>query len=100
MSSLNGRSPSLPAARRGLARPSRALRRCGRGGIVIVGRGLDKGQRVAAEITAATGVPVEMVATDLGLVADVQAVIPATDRRFGRVDILVNAAGLTDRGNL
>jgi NAD(P)-dependent dehydrogenase (short-subunit alcohol dehydrogenase family) len=30
----------------------------------------------------------------------VQTVIPAADRLFGRVDVLVNAAGLTDRGNI
>jgi NAD(P)-dependent dehydrogenase (short-subunit alcohol dehydrogenase family) len=30
----------------------------------------------------------------------VQQIIPQADKKFGRVDILVNAAGLTDRGNL
>ncbi|MFO1139677.1 MAG: SDR family oxidoreductase [Paracoccus sp. (in: a-proteobacteria)] len=101
MSSLNGKIAVVTGGTQGLgAAIARAFADAGAAGIVIVGRGLDKGQRVAAEITAATGVPVEMVAADLGLVADVQAVIPATDRRFGRVDILVNAAGLTDRGNL
>ncbi len=98
MSSLNGKIAVVTGGTQGLgAATARAFADAGAAGIVIVGRGLDKGQRVAAEITAATGVPVEMVAADLGLVADVQAVIPATDRRFGRVDILVNAAGLTDQ---
>jgi NAD(P)-dependent dehydrogenase (short-subunit alcohol dehydrogenase family) len=67
---------------------------------VIVGRGLEKGQAVAKSITAKTDVPVEMVAADLGNIEDVGGIIPAADKRFGRVDILVNAAGLTDRGNV
>ena len=44
---------------------------------MIVGRGLDKGRKVAAEITASTGVPVEMIAADLGRIADVQALYVA-----------------------
>lgn len=41
-----------------------------------------------------------MIAADLGNIDEVRKIIPEADRRFGRVDILVNAAGLTDRGNL
>ncbi len=59
-----------------------------------------KGQVVAKGITDATGVPVEMIAADLANIDDVRGIVPAADRYFGRVDILVNAAGLTDRGNL
>jgi NAD(P)-dependent dehydrogenase (short-subunit alcohol dehydrogenase family) len=43
---------------------------------------------------------VYFVASDLEKIDDVQKIIPAADEKFGRVDILVNAAGLTDRGNL
>lgn len=72
----------------------------GAAGLVIVGRGLDKGQAIAKEISGATGVPVHMVAADLGEIDDVRRIIAETDEKFGRVDILVNAAGLTDRGNI
>ncbi|SMD06806.1 SDR family oxidoreductase [Primorskyibacter flagellatus] len=72
----------------------------GAAGLVIVGRGLEKGRAKADEITKATGVQTEMVAADLGNMDDVRNIIAETDRLFGRVDILVNAAGLTDRGNL
>ena len=37
---------------------------------------------------------------DLASVEDARAVIAAADERFGRVDVLVNAAGLTQRGTL
>jgi NAD(P)-dependent dehydrogenase (short-subunit alcohol dehydrogenase family) len=71
----------------------------GAAGVVICGRNADNGQRVAAEITA-TGCPTFFVKADLDKVADCRNVIAEADRRFKRVDVLVNAAGLTDRGNI
>ena len=41
-----------------------------------------------------------MIAADLAEIADVQRIKLAARVRFGTVDILVNAAGFTDRGNL
>ena len=79
---------------------ARLFSRAGAAGIAIVGRGVEKGQQLAGAIASETTVPVEMIAADLGEIEDVRAIIPAADARFGRVDILVNAAGLTDRGNL
>lgn len=79
---------------------ARQFAQAGAGGIVIVGRGAEKGQAVAASITEATGVQVQMVVADLGDIDDVRGIIAAADATFGRVDILVNAAGLTDRGNI
>ena len=76
------------------------LAQAGAAGIVTCGRNADKGRAVAERIKAATGVRVEFVAADLGKVADCRRVIAESDKAFGRVDILVNAAGLTDRGNL
>ncbi len=69
-------------------------------GIAIVGRTTAKGEAMAAKITAETGVPVAMVTTDLSDLAQVQTIVPQTIAQFGRVDILVNAAGMTDRGTL
>ncbi len=40
------------------------------------------------------------VAADLESVADCRKVIAEADRRFNRLDVLVNAAGLSDRGNI
>ena len=72
----------------------------GAAGIAIVGRTKSKGEAMAAQITAETGVPVAMVAADLSDLAQVQSIVPQTIAQFGRVDILVNAAGRTDRGTL
>ncbi len=101
MNRIDGKVAVITGGTQGLgAAIARAFAEAGAAGLVIVGRGIDKGKAVAKEITDKTGVPVEMVAADLGNIDDVRAIIPAADKRFGRVDIVVNAAGLTDRGNM
>ena len=71
----------------------------GAAGLVICGRNEKNGARVAAEIEAA-GCPISFVKADLGLVADCRKVVAEAERRFGRVDVLINAAGVSDRGNI
>ena len=71
----------------------------GAAGLVICGRDAAKGERVAASICG-TGCPTHFVRADLAHVAQARNVIAEADRRFGRLDILVNAAALTDRGNI
>ena len=101
MTQIDGKVAVITGGTQGLgAAIAASFAEAGATGIAIIGRGLDKGQAKAAEITQATGVPVEMIAADLAEIADVRRIIPAARARFGTVDILVNAAGLTDRGNL
>jgi NAD(P)-dependent dehydrogenase (short-subunit alcohol dehydrogenase family) len=101
MSRIEGKIAVITGGTQGLgAAIAEQFAQAGAAGIVIVGRDADKGQAVADRITGQTGVPVEMVAADLADIDAVRTVIAAADRVFGRVDILVNAAGLTDRGNL
>jgi NAD(P)-dependent dehydrogenase (short-subunit alcohol dehydrogenase family) len=71
----------------------------GAAGLVICGRNEANGARVAAEIQA-KGCPAFFVRADLESVADCRNVIAEADRRFKRVDVLVNAAGVTDRGDI
>src|SRR6202142_1285007 len=71
----------------------------GAAGIVICGRNAKGGERVASEISAA-GCPAVFVQADLASVADCRKVVAKADERFGRVDALVNAAALTDRGDI
>jgi NAD(P)-dependent dehydrogenase (short-subunit alcohol dehydrogenase family) len=54
---------------------------------------------VAAEIDN-LGCPAEVVALDLGDVANCRRVVAACEDRFGHLHGLVNAAGLTDRGGI
>jgi NAD(P)-dependent dehydrogenase (short-subunit alcohol dehydrogenase family) len=74
---------------------------CERGaaGLVICGRNAERGERVASDISAA-GCPAVFVKADLASVSDCRNVVAKADERFGRVDALVNAAALTDRGDI
>ncbi len=76
-----------------------ALAQAGARGVVICGRSREGGARVGAAIEAA-GAAAEYIPADLAEVADCRAVTAACDERFGRLDGLVNAAGMTDRGTL
>jgi NAD(P)-dependent dehydrogenase (short-subunit alcohol dehydrogenase family) len=68
-------------------------------GLVICGRNEANGQRVKAALEA-KGAKTVYVAADLAQVEDCRAVIAAAENSFGRVDVLVNAAGNTDRGTI
>ena len=68
-------------------------------GIVICGRNAENGKRVAGALSKG-GCRVEYVKADLADLAETRAVMAAVDRTFGRVDTLVNAAGITDRGTV
>ena len=76
-----------------------ALAAAGAAGIVICGRNRDHGAGVKARLEAA-GAEAEFVAADLARAGDCLAVMAACERRFDRVDGLVNAAGLTERGGI
>jgi NAD(P)-dependent dehydrogenase (short-subunit alcohol dehydrogenase family) len=71
----------------------------GAAGLVVTGRNEANGKRVKAALEA-KGVKTIFVAADLAKTQDSEKVVDAADSAFGRVDILVNAAGLTDRGTI
>lgn len=101
MNRIDGKIAVVTGGTQGLgAAIARLFAEAGAAGIVTCGRSVEKGNKVGAEITDRTGVPVHFVSADLGKVADCRNVIVEAERKFGRIDILVNAAGLTDRGNL
>jgi NAD(P)-dependent dehydrogenase (short-subunit alcohol dehydrogenase family) len=76
-----------------------ALAGSGAGGVVICGRHEENGARVKSAVEA-IGCACEYVRADLAEADDCRAVTAACDRRFGRLDGLVNAAGITDRGTI
>jgi NAD(P)-dependent dehydrogenase (short-subunit alcohol dehydrogenase family) len=71
----------------------------GASGIVVCGRNLERGARVATDLTG-LGFAVTFVPVELGDPESCTALIAATDERFGRIDVLVNAAGLSLRGSI
>lgn len=67
--------------------------------IVICGRNRERGEAVAAALSQ-QGVQSLFVPADLANEAECRRVIRGCDEAFGRIDGLVNAAGITDRGTL
>ena len=101
MNRIDGKIAVVTGGSQGLgAAIARRFAEAGAAGIVICARNTQKGQAVADEISQAHAITVQFIRADLAEMADCRAVVAAADCHFGRVDILVNAAGLTDRGNL
>ncbi|TQM58003.1 SDR family oxidoreductase [Humibacillus xanthopallidus] len=67
--------------------------------LVLAGRNAERGEAVAAELRD-TGVDASFVRADIVNVPEAQAAVAATIERHGRIDGLVNAAGLTTRGTM
>ncbi len=68
-------------------------------GLVIAGRNEKNGARVKADLEK-KGVKTVFVAADLSKVEEARKLVAACDQTFGRIDALVNAAGMTDRGTV
>lgn len=68
--------------------------------VAVTGRRADLGARTAERLSARGGRDALFVQADVADVDQAQASVAATVEGFGRVDCLVNAAGLTTRGSL
>jgi len=68
-------------------------------GLVICGRNAENGARVKSSLEA-KGTKTVYVKADLAGVEDCRKVIAEADKAFGHVDVLVNAAAITDRGTI
>src|SRR5260370_31140979 len=73
------------------------LAAAGAAGIVVTGRNEKRGNAIADAITETFGVPVLFVRGDLASVEDCRRMIAEADKRFGRVNVLVNAGASTER---
>ncbi len=62
--------------------------------VVVVGRDRERGERAAAEIRAQTGGRVDLALADLSSQAEVRELAEEFKRRYDRLDVLVNNAGL------
>jgi NAD(P)-dependent dehydrogenase (short-subunit alcohol dehydrogenase family) len=92
---LDGKVLVVTGGTQGLgAAIARRAAELGAAGIVICGRDRARGEAVAEEL-GALFVPADLAEPDACV-----AVIAACDERFGRLDGLVNAAGLSTRGTL
>ena len=78
---------------------ARRFAQMGAAGIVITGRNATKGKAVESALRE-LGTHALYFQADLGKSAECQGVIEAAEREFGQVDVLVNAAGSTQRGSI
>lgn len=101
MKQMAGKIAIITGGTQGLgAATARLFAERGADGLVICGRSREKGEAQAAKISAETGVSVQFVTADLSKVEDCRNVVAQADAAFGRVDALVNAAAVTDRGTI
>jgi NAD(P)-dependent dehydrogenase (short-subunit alcohol dehydrogenase family) len=95
LSDLTGRVALVTGGSRGLGRAMvRGLARSG-ADVVIASRRIESCQELAAEIERDTGRRALPVACHIGRWADVDALADAAYEAFGRVDVLVNNAGMS-----
>jgi NAD(P)-dependent dehydrogenase (short-subunit alcohol dehydrogenase family) len=96
---MDGKICVVAGATRGLgAAIARRLASAGAAGLVITGRNAARGKAVAEEIAATA--PARFIEADLGSPADCARVMASVDGAFGRVDVLVNAGAMTNRGTI
>jgi NAD(P)-dependent dehydrogenase (short-subunit alcohol dehydrogenase family) len=101
MNGIDGRIGVVTGGTQGLgAAIAMQLATAGARGLVTCGRSREKGEAVAKIIRDKTDCDVRFFQADLGNVSDCRCVVVAADNAFGQVDILVNAAGITDRGDI
>ncbi|TPL77944.1 SDR family oxidoreductase [Mesorhizobium sp. B2-3-13] len=96
---LDGKVILVTGSTQGIGRAiAETLARSGAAGLLITGRDSKRGNAVAAELSR-LGTPTLFVAADLEDPATPAALAQACIDHFGRIDGLVNAAGLTDRAS-
>ena len=101
MNRLDGKYAVVTGGTQGLgAAIAQGFAEAGAAGLVTCGRSTGKGEAVAREIAESAGCPVHFVTADLADVEDCRRVIAKADAVFGKLDVLVNAAAITDRGNI
>ncbi|MCB9421703.1 MAG: SDR family oxidoreductase [Ardenticatenaceae bacterium] len=100
LSSLTGKYAIVTGSTQGLGGAvARLFVERGAAGIILCGRNAGRG-RVVQNALNSDACQVHFVQADLANVEDCRRIVAVADEKFGRVDILVNAAGVSDRGTI
>lgn len=70
------------------------------GQLVIVGRNVDKLKETADNIIAAGGAPALQLQADMDKESDVEKIVADTLKKFGKLNVLVNNAGIIELGSI
>jgi NAD(P)-dependent dehydrogenase (short-subunit alcohol dehydrogenase family) len=92
---LKGRVALVTGGTRGLGRAMVSGLAAAGADVVVVSRHADACAEVAAAVTAEYGVAAYGVAAHVGRWAELDGLVAAAYERFGRVDVLVNNAGMS-----
>ncbi|WP_214477105.1 SDR family oxidoreductase [Mesorhizobium sp. dw_380] len=96
---LEGKVVLVTGSTQGIGRAiAETLARSGAAGLLVTGRDKVRGDAVAAELSQ-LGTPTIFIAADLADPETPALLAQSCIERFGRIDGLVNAAGLTDRAS-
>jgi NAD(P)-dependent dehydrogenase (short-subunit alcohol dehydrogenase family) len=99
LSRFDGKVAVITGAAQGIGEATaRLFAERGVAALLLTDRQPDRLSAVANSLRDITRV--ETIVADLASPAEVDAIIPAAKAAFGRVDILANIAGLTDRGSI
>jgi NAD(P)-dependent dehydrogenase (short-subunit alcohol dehydrogenase family) len=98
--SLSGKVAIITGGTQGIGEGiAREAARAGAAGLCVVGRDTGRGAMLAASLTA-DGCETLFVKADLADESACRHAVAQAEQKFGHIDGLVNAAGLTDRGTL
>ena len=97
---LHGRAAIITGASAGIgAATARALAARG-ANLILAARRADRLQQLAGELASAYAVETLAAPTDMSQAAQIEALVAQTAARFGRIDILINNAGLGLQGDV
>jgi NAD(P)-dependent dehydrogenase (short-subunit alcohol dehydrogenase family) len=100
MGSMDGKVALVTGSTQGVGEATaRRFAAEGASGLVVCGRSRERGDSVAADLCR-TGVDAVFVPAELEDQDSCHALVAESLERFGRIDTLVNAAGLSLRGSI